>query len=89
LLSLHYTDALTHVPDARQRLREAYLHPWTVRGPLVHWAPRRLAQVFDLAEWVAMLYYAAQFRRSALLIETSWEVRAFAPLFLRRFLEGA
>ena len=72
--------ALSHVPDARRRLREACLYPWTERGPLGHWAPRRLEQVFDLAERVAMLYYAAQFRRSALLIETSWEVRAFAPL---------
>ena len=88
LLSLRYTDALSHVPDARRRLRDAYLYPWTERGPLVHWAPRRLAQVFDLAERVAMLHYAEQFRRSAVLIETSWEVRAFAPLFLRRFLEG-
>jgi hypothetical protein len=87
LLSLHYTDALTHVPDAHRRLREAYLYPWTERGPLVHWSPRRLEQVFDLAERVAMPHYAAQFRRTSSLVETSWEVRAFAPLFLRRLLE--
>jgi hypothetical protein len=88
VLSLHYTDALIHVPDAARRLRDAYLGPWTRRGPLVRWSARRLEEVFDLAGRVAMLHYAAQFRRTSSLVETSWEVRAFAPLFLRRLLGG-
>jgi hypothetical protein len=34
-----------------------------------------------------MLHYAVGFRRFALpRIETSWEVRGFLPLFLRRLL---
>ena len=86
LLSLRYTDALALVADATRLLREAYLEPWTRRGPLVDWSPRRLEEVFDLAGRVAMLYHAAQFRRSTAFVETSWEVRAFAPLFLRRLL---
>jgi hypothetical protein len=47
-----------------------------------------LEPAFDLAQRVAMLHYAVQFRRFALpRIETSWEVKAFAPLFLKRLIE--
>src|SRR5262245_36432199 len=87
-LSLDYTDALAQIPDAGVRLREAYLEPWARRGPLAGWTPRRLEEVFGLAGRVAMLYHAAQFRRSLARVETSWEVRAYAPLFLRRLLEA-
>ena len=87
-LSLDYTDALARVPDARARLREAYLAPWARRGPLAGWTPQRLEEVFDLAGRVAMLYHAAQFRRSVARVETSWEVRAYAPRFLRRLLDA-
>ncbi len=83
LLSLDYTDALTGVPDASGRIREAYLRPWTERGPLAGWPARRLAEAFDLAQRVALLHYAVQFRLGLPRIETSWEVRAFTPLFLR------
>jgi hypothetical protein len=84
LLSLDYTEALARVPDARRRVREAYLSPWRERGPLARWPLQRLERVFDLAQEVALVHYAAQFRRALPLIETSWEVRAFLPLFLRR-----
>ncbi len=87
LLSLDYTEALERVPDARRRIRDAYLGPWRERGPLAGWSATRLEQVFELAQPVAMLHYARQFWRLALpLIETSWEVRAFVPMFLRRLL---
>jgi hypothetical protein len=84
LLSLDYTDALTGVPDARARIREAYLRPWKERGPMAGWPERRVRDVFELAQRVAMLHYAVQFRLGLPRIETSWEVRAFTPLFLRR-----
>lgn len=87
-LSLDYTDALARIPDADARLRAAYLEPWARRGPLAGWTPRRLEEVFSLAGRVAMLYHAAQFRRALARVETSWEVRAYAPLFLRRLLEA-
>jgi hypothetical protein len=89
VLSLDYTDALAGVPDAGRRLRDAYLAPWSQRGPLARWPAGRLERTFALAQRVAMLHYARQFWRLALpMIETSWEVRAFAPLFLRRLLDS-
>jgi hypothetical protein len=85
LLSLNYTEALAHVPDARARIREAYLRPWRAAACT---RADRLEPAFDLAQRVAMLHYAVQFRRFALpRIETSWEVKAFAPLFLKRLIE--
>jgi aminoglycoside phosphotransferase (APT) family kinase protein len=86
LLSLEYASALTQLPDARRRLRDAYLQPWANRGPLARWLPRRLEDTFDLAQRVAMIHYAAQFRRGASRVDTSWEVRGYAPMFLRRLL---
>ena len=87
LLSLDYTEALGRVPDARRRLREAYLGPWMERGPLAHWPAQRLERTFELAQEAAMLHYARQFWRLALpLIETTWEVRTFAPSFFRRLI---
>src|SRR5262245_16498895 len=85
-LSLHYTEALAAVPDARARIRDAYLRPWAERGPLASWPAERLGRTFELAQRVALLHYAAMFRRGMWRVETSWEVRAFPPLFLRHLL---
>jgi hypothetical protein len=88
LLSLDHTGALAHVPDARRRIRDAYLAPWSARGPMARWMARRLERTFELAQQVAMLHYARQFWRHSLpVIETSWEVRGFTPFFLRRLLQ--
>lgn len=88
LLSLDYTDALTHVTEARARVREAYLAPWRAAGPARSWPAGHLEMAFDLAQRVAMLYYSVQFRRFALpRIATSWEVRTYTPFFARRLLE--
>ena len=86
LLSLHYTEALANVDDVRARIRNAYLRAWTERGPLAGWPAERLARAFDLAQRVALLYYAVQFRRGMWRVETSWEVRAFPTIFLRHLL---
>ena len=87
LASLDYTDALAEVPDARARIRAAYLGPWRAHAVTGHWPAERLERAFDMAQRLAAVHYAVQFRRFALpLIETSWEVRAFAPLFLRALL---
>jgi len=88
LLSLDHTEALADVPDARARIREAYLAPWRAAAPARAWPAGRIEAAFGLAQRVAMLYYAVQFRRFALpRIETSWEIRTFAPSFLRHLLD--
>src|SRR5206468_12530054 len=48
LLSVAYAGSLTDRAEARTRIREAYLGPWTERGPLTGWPPRRLERAFDL-----------------------------------------
>ena len=90
LASLDYTDALAHAPDARSRIRQAYLAPWREREPIRNWPAGRLELAFDVAQSLAAVHYAVQFRRFALpRIETSWEVRAFVALFLRRLVTEA
>jgi hypothetical protein len=77
-------------PASPARIREAYLAPWRAHGPLRDWPARRLDRALALAERVAALFYAVQFRRFALpVIETSWEVREFCPSFLRALLREA
>lgn len=89
LLSLDHTDALAAVPDARERIREAYLAPWRTEGPARSWPAGRLEAAFALAQRLAMLFYAVQFRRFALpRIETSWEVRTYPAFFLRHVLDS-
>jgi len=90
LASPEYAEALSEVPDARARIRAAYLGPWRHWAAAEGWAAGRLERAFDLAQRLAGAHYAVQFRLFALpLIETSWEVRAFAPLFLRALLRAA
>ena len=73
-------------PDTARAIRDAYLAPWRESGPLAAWPAARVEAAFDLAQRLAPLYYAAQFREGLARIETSWEVRGFAPFFLRRLL---
>jgi hypothetical protein len=90
IASLEYTDALSRVPGARGLIREAYLTPWRSSGPTRSWPGGRLEAAFDLAQRLAMLYYSAQFRLfSVPRVETSWEVRSFAPFFARRLLASS
>ena len=88
LLSLDHTDALAGVPDARGRIRRAYLAPWREAGPLADWPSDRIDRAFDVAQRLAALHYAVQFRAGLSRIETSWEVRGFIPLFLRKLLSS-
>ncbi len=84
LASLDHTEALAAVPDAQARIRSAYLGLWRQQA-----TTDRLERAFDLSQRLAAVFYAVQFRRFALpWIETSWEVRAFTPLFLRALLRG-
>lgn len=84
LLSVSYAPALTDHAAARRRIRDAYLAPWAAAGPLAGWPRSRLVHAFDLAQQVALLHYAVQFRLGLPAIETSREVREFVPFFLGR-----
>jgi hypothetical protein len=86
LLSVDEGSALADLSDARRRIRDAYLRVWTERGPLTGWPRARLERAFDMAQQVAMLHYAVQFRLQLTTIETSREVHGFAPFFLRRLI---
>jgi aminoglycoside phosphotransferase len=89
LTSLSFTDALSHVADGRQRIAAAYLGAWREHGPLAGWSAARLERAFALAQALAPLHHAVQFRRFSIpVIETSWEVRAFCPEFLRALLRA-
>jgi hypothetical protein len=87
LASPEHAEVLAALPDARARIRAAYLKPWQRWAAAEGWRAGRLERAFDLAQRLAGVHYAVQFRRFTVpLIETSWEVRAFAPLFLRATL---
>jgi hypothetical protein len=89
LASLHHTGALAEVPDANGRIRAAYLAPWREWAAASGMAVDRIERAFSLAKQLAPVHYAVHFRRFSLpLIETSWEVRAFAPLFIRALLRA-
>lgn len=87
LVSLDYTTALAGVADARDRIRAAYLAPWAA-GPLRGWSATRVERAFDLGQRLAMLHFAVEFRRGTSRIETSREVRDFAPWFVKRLVAG-
>ena len=87
--SLKHAEALAELPDTAARIRSAYLAPWRQWAAARGWPEGRLERAFDLALRLAGAHYAVQFRRFSLpSIETSWEVRAFAPLFLRAVMHA-
>jgi aminoglycoside phosphotransferase (APT) family kinase protein len=86
VLSVDEAPALTDATAPRRRIRDAYLKVWAENGPLATWPGERLERAFDVAKQVAMLHYAVQFRLDLATVETSREVRGFAPFFLRRLL---
>jgi hypothetical protein len=70
------------VPDARARLREAYLEPWTVYESM-----DRLIAAFELAQLLAAVHGAVfyqQFVLPHLEVREEWE--AMAPWFLKLLL---
>jgi hypothetical protein len=88
LTSLDYADAIADKAAARDRIRRAYLGPWREVWPDRPGPAGGLEQAFDLALLLAPLHHAVQFRVGLWRIESSWEVRAFLPDFLRRLLDG-
>ena len=75
-------DGVDDPAQARDRIREAYLEPWTRYA-----STERLREVFGLAQRLAPLGFAITFRLEVLpALDASWELREFVPYFLRRLL---
>jgi hypothetical protein len=81
------THRLSHVPDARRRLRDAYLEPWTAYEPM-----ERLIDAFELAQPLAALHHALLQHRVVLPnLEPSsrWELEGEIPWDLKFLLRHA
>jgi hypothetical protein len=78
------TSRLSHVPDARRRLRDAYLGPWTVYAPM-----EQLIEAFELALPLAALHHALLQHRVVLPnLEAGswWELHGEIPWDLKYIL---
>jgi fructosamine-3-kinase len=78
------TSRLSHVPDVRRRLRDAYLGPWTVYEPM-----EQLIEAFELAQPLAGLHHALLQHRFVLPnLESSsrWELQGEIPWDLKWIL---
>jgi hypothetical protein len=78
------TSRLSHVPDARRRLRDAYLDPWTACAPM-----DRLIEAFELSQPCAALYHALLQHRCVLPNlepESRWELQGEVPWDLEYIL---
>jgi hypothetical protein len=88
LTSLDHADAIGDKAAARDRIRRAYLGPWHETWPDTRGQAGDIERAFDLALLLAPLHHAVQFRLGVWRVDTSWEVRAYQPYFLRRLLDG-
>lgn len=83
LLFLHDDGAsLPDVPDARERLRNAYLEHWRAYEPM-----NKLIEAYELARQIAPLHYALLYYQRILPgMEIKWEMRNMIPFYLRMLL---
>lgn len=77
-----FESVLPGVPEARRRLRDAYLDPWTVYAPM-----ERLVAAFELAQRLAGLYYALIQKAARDQMDAPWEMEMGVPFCLRMLLE--
>jgi hypothetical protein len=78
------THRLSHVPDVRRRLRDAYLAPWTAYAPM-----EQLIEAFELAQPLAGLHHALLQHRYVLPnLESGsrWELHGEIPWDLKWIL---
>jgi len=70
--------------EARVRLRQAYLEPWTAYAPM-----SKLAALYALAQKVAALHHALIYHRDILPhMQARWEMERMLPYYLRILLKG-
>lgn len=71
------------VPEARHRLREAYLRPWLAYEPM-----DRLLRAFEIAQTLAPIHAALSYKTLILPnMEAKWEMENMPPFFLRMLLK--
>lgn len=85
LFLVELDDFFPRAPAARERLRDAYLGPWSTLYPgadLVH--------AFELAQPLAALHHARAYHRVVLPnMEVRWEMELMLPFFLKLMLRHA
>jgi len=75
---------LPDVPDLRERLRTAYLGPWTVYAPMP-----KLVEAFELARPLAAIHNALIYQQAILPgMEQRWEMHYMPPFFLKKLLRN-
>ncbi len=68
---------LAHVSDARRRIRNAYLAPWTKFEPM-----DRLVQAFAMAQKLSALHHALSFQQPPSIIRAHGWMAELVPFFL-------
>lgn len=79
-----FARALSGIDDARTRIRDAYLAPWTAYAPLAH-----LIDAFEFAQTLAPLHYALIQKAARDQMDPPWEMELGVPFCLRKLLEYA
>jgi hypothetical protein len=73
------------LPGVRERLRDAYLEPWSARMPR-----GRLERAFELAQPLAALHHAITYQQVVLPgMEVAWEMELMLPFYLKMLLRLA
>lgn len=75
-------DFLPHIPHVRERLRDAYLEPWTSVVPGVN-----LVRAFEQTQLLAALQQAVYYHAVVLpSLEVKWELELMPPFYLKMAL---
>lgn len=85
LFLVEIEDFFPKVPDVRERLRDAYLRPWSrgIRRP-------DLVRAFELAQPLAALHHALTYHELILPnMEVRWEMELMVPFYLKMLLRLA
>jgi len=78
LQSARWDAQLAHMPDAEQRIMDAYLEPWTAFAPLAH-----LRRMVALARPLAAVHIATTYWRAIPQPHHQWWMPRCVPFFLR------
>lgn len=82
LFLVEVEDYFPKEPGVRDRLRDAYLEPWTIFAPHA-----RLVEAFELAQPLAALHHALAYHQVVLPnMELRWEMELMLPFYLKMLL---